>query len=175
MCTDSSRLRSSALRILVLLLAGGASAAFAAHGADAQGAIAAKPSADAPANPREAATAFARAIETGDIKSVNAWLLPEVLIYESGGAETSAAEYAAHHLPADIAFLAKLKREQLSQASGGDGAGAWVATRSRLSGSYKGKAVDLDSTETLVLKKTGAGWRITHIHWSSAPHRAPLP
>jgi hypothetical protein len=31
-------------------------------------------------------------------------------------------------------------------------------------GHYKGKAVDLDSTETLVLTRTSAGWRIAHIN-----------
>ena len=106
---------------------------------------------------------------------VRALLLPDVLIYESGGAETSAAEYAGHHMPADIAFLAELKREQLSQASGGNDAAAWVATRSRLTGRFKDKDVDLDSTETLVMTRTEAGWRIAHIHWSSTPHRNPEP
>ena len=148
-----------------------------AHGEGAQGAIAAKPAAGAaePANPRAVAEIFSHAIETGDSNTVNALLLPGVLIYESGGAETSAAEYAVHHLPGDIAFMADVRREQLSQESGGDSANAWVATRSRLSGRFKGKEVNLDSTETLVLTKTESAWRIAHVHWSSAPHRSPKP
>ena len=117
------------------------------------------------------ADAFANAISRGDTATARALLLPGVLIYESGEAETSADEYAGHHLPADIAFMAGIKREILSRETGGDGAASWVATKTRLRGHYKGKAVDLDSTETLILTFTEAGWRISHIHWSSALHR----
>jgi len=127
------------------------------------------------ADPRAVAETFNRALAAGDVDAVRALLLPDVLIYESGGAETSAEEYAGHHLPADMAFMANVKREPVSQASGGDDRNAWVATRSRLSGRFKDKAIDLDSTETLVMSRTGAGWRITHVHWSSAPHRGAKP
>ena len=120
-----------------------------------------------------AADAFAGAIARGDRAAAHALLLPDVLIYESGETETSAAEYAGHHLPADIAFMAGMKREVLSRKTGGGDGATWVATKSRLRGQYKGKAVDLDSTETLILTLTDAGWRVAHIHWSSATHREP--
>lgn len=118
------------------------------------------------------AEVFADAIATGDVARARALLLPNVLIYESGAAETSAEAYAGHHLPADIAFMAGIKREVMARTTGGDGAASWVATRTHLVGRYRGKAVDLDSTETLILTYTADGWRIAHIHWSSAPHRA---
>ncbi len=121
-------------------------------------------------DPRATAEMLSDALAAGDTDTVRALLQKDVLIYESGGVETSAAEYFEHHLAADVAFLAKLQREQLSQNVGGDGLNAWVATRSRLTGQFDGKDVDLDSTETLVLTKTERGWRIAHIHWSSAPH-----
>lgn len=117
------------------------------------------------------ADAFNDAIARGDAAAAHALLLPGVLIFESGEAEQSADEYSTHHLPSDIAFMAGLKSERLSRNSGGDQAASWVATKSRLRGHYKGKAVDLDSTETLILTLTNAGWRIAHIHWSSSPHR----
>jgi len=128
-----------------------------------------------PADPRAVAEAFNRALALGDGDSARALLAPEVLIFESGGAESSAAEYAGHHMPADMAFLADLKREQYSQQNGGDGKNAWVATRSRLTGRFNGEDVDMDSTETLVMLKMDVGWRIRHIHWSSVPHRVPKP
>ena len=46
---------------------------------------------------------------------------------------------------------------------------AWVVSEARLSGTREGKPIDLVSTETLVLKKASAGWKIVHIHWSSRP------
>lgn len=121
--------------------------------------------------PQAMAEMFNRALAAGDEKAVRALLLPNVLIYESGGVERSAAEYAARHLPADIAFMSQMKRTQLSQSRGGVGTTAWVATRNRLTGRVNGKDVDLDSTETLVMTQTKDGWRIAHVHWSSAPHR----
>jgi ketosteroid isomerase-like protein len=44
---------------------------------------------------------------------------------------------------------------------------AWVATEGRLTGTYKGKAIDLPTTETMLLRRSGRGWKIVHIHWSS--------
>lgn len=129
----------------------------------------------APADPRAVADLFNRALATGNRDVVLAVLAPDVLIVESGMAETSAAEYAGHHMVADMEFLASLERKLISQHAGGDGKSAWVATRSRLNGRFKNEDVDLDSTETLVMLKTDGAWRITHIHWSSAPHRAPNP
>lgn len=122
-------------------------------------------------NPLATAESFNRAFAAGDDKTVRTLLLPDVLIYESGGVERSAVEYGGHHLPDDIAFMSQMKRTQLSQSSSGEGSTAWVATRSRLRGRFKDKDVDLDSTETLVMTRTHEGWRIAHIHWSSAPHR----
>ncbi len=123
-----------------------------------------------PSDPRAIAEALNHALAAGEVDVVRALLQEDVLIYESGGAETSAAQYFEHHLSADVAFLSTLNREQLSQTSGGDGTTAWVATRSRLTGQFDGKPVDLDSTETLVLNKKQDRWRIVHIHWSSATH-----
>lgn len=117
------------------------------------------------------ADAFNDAIARGDSAAARALLMPEVLIFESGDAERSADEYSRRHLPSDIEFMAGMKSERLSRSFGGDQTTHWVATKSRMQGHYKGKAVDLDSTETLVLTLTSAGWRIAHIHWSSSPHR----
>ena len=115
--------------------------------------------------------AFNGAIERGETAAACALLMPAVVIFESGDEEKSADEYCKHHLPSDIAFMAGIKIERLSRHSGGDGTTSWVATKSRMHGLFKGKAVDLDSTESFVLTSTSAGWRIAHIHWSSSSHR----
>ena len=113
--------------------------------------------------------AFEAAIVKGDETTAKKLLAPDVLIYESGGQETSRDEYAAHHMKGDMAFLAGSKREVLSRASGGDDQHAWVTTRSRITGRHKDKDVDILSTESMLLKNTSEGWRIVHIHWSSRP------
>jgi len=163
----------AALGVALFAALAGCSAGAAPRPPDAatQGA----PPAPVVADPRAVAEAFNRALAAGDADAVHALLLPDVLIYESGGVEASAAEYASHHMPADMAFMANMRREHLSQESGGDNTNAWVATRSRLSGRFKDKDLDLDSTETLVMSRTEAGWRIVHVHWSSAPHKSAKP
>jgi ketosteroid isomerase-like protein len=111
---------------------------------------------------------FFRALATGDTKSASSLLVPGVLIYESGGAERSRAEYESHHLGADAAFLKSAQHQLMSRTGDALGDLAWVATETRLQKSGE-KPVDVLSTETMVLKKTSDGWRIVHIHWSSRP------
>lgn len=122
-----------------------------------------------PGAARAAVEAFEAALVKGDAAAATALLAPDVLIYESGGQESSRDEYAGHHMKGDMAFLAASKREVLSRAEGGDARHAWVTTRSRLTGRHRGKDIDVFSTETMVLKSTPQGWRIVHIHWSSRP------
>jgi len=126
------------------------------HGANADGPVA-------------AATALHAAMSSGDADKVQALLEPNVLILEGGSVERSRAEYAAHHMGSDLKFMQSVTYKLERQA--GDTAGdlAWVVSEARLTGARDGKPLDLVSTETLVLKKSSAGWKIVHIHWSSRP------
>lgn len=117
----------------------------------------------------ETINAFHGALAAGDLAGARALLDPDVKIFEGGGVEHSADEYAAHHLPADAAFMKDAQVETLASAQGGDGKFAWVATESRITAAGKNGPVELMSTETIVLKHGEAGWRIVHIHWSSRP------
>ena len=91
-----------------------------------------------------------------------------MVIYESGGKESSRSEYASHHLRADMEFLAQARVQRLERTTHGGGDVAWVTSRSRMYGEIEGAPLDLISTETMVLTKEAKGWRIRHIHWSSA-------
>ena len=122
-----------------------------------------------------AADAFDRAIAAADEATVRSLLAPDVLIYESGGQETSLAEYAAGHMKSDMQFMANMKSSVLDRKHGVAGPLAWVATRRRMTGSYADKPLDLFSTETLVLRKEPAGWRIVHIQWSSQSAQPKKP
>ena len=153
------------LQILMIATALGASMAASAQQAEPHSNVS-----PGCADSLRVAEALNSALTAGDNKAVRTLLLPELLVFESGAVESSAQQYSTSHLPADMEFLAKLRREQLSQTGGCTDTSAWVATRSRLTGEFQGKHVDSDSTETLVMHKTADGWRIAHIHWSSAPH-----
>jgi mono/diheme cytochrome c family protein len=123
--------------------------------------------------PLVVAQALQAALSTGDAGTVEALLDPEVLILESGGAERSRAEYAAHHLQSDMAFLKDTRYTLLRQTGDRVGDLAWVASESRITGGSGDNSVDLMSTETLVLKQTADGWVIVHVHWSSRPAGDP--
>lgn len=115
------------------------------------------------------AEAFRRALAAGDEAAVGKLLAPEVLIYESGGQESSRDEYMSHHMKGDMAFLAKSQMQIIERKHGANGNLAWVATRARITGVHRDKPVDIYSTESLVLERKPEGWRIVHIQWSSRP------
>ena len=118
--------------------------------------------------PAATVDAFHSALGRGNTAAAAALLASDALIYESGRAERSKAEYAAHHLPADAAF-AKATRRTVTRRSG-QSAGdlAWIATETKTLGSFKSKPIDSMGKETMLLRRGRGGWRIVHIHWSSA-------
>lgn len=115
----------------------------------------------------ETVRAVHQALAAQEKEQVLALLSPEVLIFESGGAELSRAEYASHHLGADMEFSAATVRKVTDQETGQKEDLAWVLTRSQTTGSFRGKEIDAKGVETMLLKHTPDGWRIFHIHWSS--------
>lgn len=130
----------------------------------------AQPVAVAPAARGAAAVvdAFHAALKRGDTKSAQSYLAEDVLIFEGGGVERSKAEYASHHLGADAAYAQAVRSAVTRRAGKVTGNTAWIATEGRTSGTFRGKAVDQRTTETVVLRKVGTGWKVVHIHWSSA-------
>ena len=112
--------------------------------------------------------AFHAALRSGDSRTAAALLAADAVIYESGGVERSKAEYQASHLPADIEFSKAVPESLLRRSGAATASLAWIASEGRLSGTFRGKAVDRVTTETMVLRRTPRGWRIVHIHWSSA-------
>lgn len=155
-------------------------------------AMAHDPKAHAPAAPSQAASdqarpavavveQFSAALQAGNLDRVRTLLAEDVLILESGGAERSREEYLGHHAISDAAFLKGAHVQVKQRTARAEGPLAWVGTESELHATKNGKPVTLLSTETVVLRKTGADWRIVHIHWSSRPKKtvdattAPAP
>jgi ketosteroid isomerase-like protein len=110
---------------------------------------------------------FHAELRRGDTVAALALLTPEALIFESGRAERSKAEYAAHHLGADAAFSKAIPSKLMRRIGRVAGDTAWIASEGRTTGTFRGRAIDSTTTETMVLRRTRAGWRIVHIHWSS--------
>lgn len=122
-----------------------------------------------PGSPEAAVDAFGDALAAGDEAMVRALLAPDVLIYESGGAERSLEEYAGHHMPADMAFVAAMERQTTERKVFIAGDFAIVTSMGTTKGSFRERDMDLLGTETIVLEKRDGNWLIVHIHWSSRP------
>ncbi|HEX5633084.1 MAG TPA: DUF4440 domain-containing protein [Gemmatimonadales bacterium] len=116
--------------------------------------------------------AFHDALTRGDSAAALALLAEDAVILESGGRE-SKAEYRSHHLAADIAFAQAVRSEGAAPDVTVAGDVAWAAATSTTSGEYRGRAVNSAGAELMVLARTGQGWRIRAIHWSSRARKSP--
>ena len=110
---------------------------------------------------------FHQALKGGDKALARSLLADNVLIFEGGGVERSADEYAHHHMLADMKYLAAINSTTLEHHVQITGNSAISISRSKTSGTYKGKDVDYEGMETMVLSKQENGWKIVHIHWSN--------
>jgi len=115
----------------------------------------------------KAVDAFHSKLTSGDGAAAAALLADDALIFESGRAERSRAEYASHHAGTDAAYAAAVPSKLTQRAGFIEGDTAWIVSESRATGTYKDKPVDRVTTETMILRKTAEGWRVVHIHWSS--------
>ncbi len=122
-----------------------------------------------PTSPEAVVNAFGTALRTKDEAAVRLILLSDVIIAEGGGAERSVEEYASHHMPADMEFTAavefSLKKRNVIEADDM----TTVISESQVHGAFRDTTIHSRMMETIVLKKVNDQWRITHIHWSSAP------
>lgn len=111
--------------------------------------------------------AFHAALKKGE-KTVALGMLEDgVEVFEQGMIERSKSEYATKHLDADMAFSGATKATRLNRGGAILGNLAYITSETKITGSFKGKAVNSISIETMVLHKAGKDWKILHIHWSS--------
>lgn len=118
----------------------------------------------------DAAAAFHAALAAGDSVGALALLADDVMVLEGGDLETR-ADYAAHHLGADIAFAQAMEDVRIVGGVRQEGDAAWLWATSESRGSWHGNLVDSIGAEMLVLTRDEGAWRIRAIHWSSHRRR----
>ena len=116
--------------------------------------------------PGKVVTQFHKALKTGNKQLARSLLDDNVLIYEGGGVERSAEQYANHHMLSDMKYLKNIKSKLLEHIVLINGKTAISNARSLSKGQYKGKAVNRTGMETIVLRKIKGSWKIVRIHWS---------
>ena len=163
-------MRFTNIQLVLLAAIAGCAAPLSAHDtkAPARQAVALPAEARAPA---AVVDKFHDALRRGETAAAAALLTEDALIFESGGAERSKAEYAGHHLPADAAFSQAVSSVVTRRSGNVAGPLAWIASEGRTTGTYQGKPVDVVTTETMLLRRVGKAWRIVHIHWSSGKRK----
>ena len=114
--------------------------------------------------------AFHHALAQGEREAAMDLLAPDAEILEMGARETR-AEYAEQHLPADIEFARAVPTTQGPTIVRQEGNTAWVSGTSTCKGTFRGKVVDTENAELMVLVKKDDRWRIRAIHWSGHTHR----
>lgn len=113
---------------------------------------------------------YHRALAAGDTAAVLRLLAPDAIILESGGVETR-SEYLSHHLPGDIAFAQAVPRERGPIEVRMSGNTAWATSTSTTVGEYRGRSINSQGAELMVLTREGDEWKIRAIHWSSRNRR----
>lgn len=106
------------------------------------------------------------ALASGDSVAVAGLLAPNAVILESGGVETR-AQYLGGHLRGDITFAQGVPRERGPITVQVSGDVAWATSTSTTRGEFRGRSINSVTAELMVLVRTGQGWRIAAIHWSS--------
>lgn len=119
-------------------------------------------------SPESVVAAFGIALRSGDADTLRRLIASDVVIAEGGAAERSFEQYAGHHMISDMAFIGNVtttlkKRDVIA----GDDL-ATVISQSEITGQFKDKPINSQMMETMVLQRADQGWRIVHIHWSSA-------
>jgi hypothetical protein len=112
-------------------------------------------------------TEFHNALKLGHKKKARSLLDDNVIIFEGGGVEKSADQYANHHMLADMKYLAKIKTEVLTHNVKIVGDMAYSMSQTKSIGQIKGKFINAEGLESMVLQKNKNQWKIVHIHWSN--------
>jgi ketosteroid isomerase-like protein len=113
---------------------------------------------------------YHRALADGDSAAALSLLAGDAIVLESGDLETR-DEYRSDHLPADIEFARAVPSVQGPTRVVIRGDVAWASSTSTSRGAYRGRAIDSEGAELMVLTRQQDGWKIRAIHWSSHASR----
>lgn len=114
--------------------------------------------------------AFHQAIKESDKPKAYKLLTKDSQILEFGIIE-SKEHYFKSHFYLDGEFKRAMNRKIIKQIFKINNSVAWVATKSRIWGSYENKVENLNSLELAVLEHKQGQWKISSLHWSSSKRK----
>jgi ketosteroid isomerase-like protein len=132
-------------------------------------AVAAQASPDADAVAQVVDT-FMTDIAGGQFESARQLMTPDAVVLANGQVLGDRDGYINGPAKGDAAALrATTQRELLHRNAKADAGHGWVVSEKRLRSTIAGAQAprEILVTETMLLARTGGGWKITHIHWST--------
>lgn len=109
---------------------------------------------------------FMAALAGGQLEAARRLMAPEAVVVANGNVLGNRDGYIDGAAKADAAALRTVERELLRRDAKAGGDFAWVLSEKRLLGPAGAQGPSEVVTETMLLSRTPAGWKITHIHWS---------
>jgi ketosteroid isomerase-like protein len=137
--------------------------AFAETNVTATGAPAVSPAA------REAAQvvdAFMGALVSGQLERAREQMAPNAVVVANGHVLGERDQYIDGAAKGDSAALRTVQRELVRRDARAGTDVAWVVSEKRIRANAAQQGPSEVVVETMLLAKTAAGWKITHIHWS---------
>jgi ketosteroid isomerase-like protein len=113
-------------------------------------------------------TDFMTALASGQLEAARQLMTVDAVVMANGQVLGDREGYIDGAAKGDSAALRNVQRELLHRDASAGSDLAWVLSEKRMRGPVGGRG-DLMVTETMLLAKTPAGWKITHIHWSGRP------
>ncbi len=128
-----------------------------------------------PEDLKEANNGFGKALLDGDMKALEKYLVPDLIVFDMGRSAYSREQYIKQMARMDSAILKTrnfLTQPRIQVSIKGDSA---LMTAS-YSAEYRA-SVALGVTETLVYRKYGPVWQLQHLHrsWFPIASTAPKP
>jgi hypothetical protein len=107
------------------------------------------------------------ALATGQLEAARQLMSPEATVVANGQVLGNRDGYIDGAAKGDVAALRTVERVLVHRnAQIGDDTG-WVLSEKRVRAAGKPDGPSEAVIETMLLARTSAGWKITHIHWST--------
>lgn len=112
--------------------------------------------------------AFMASLVVGDLERARAQMAPEAVVVANGQVLGLRDAYIDGAAKGDSAALRSVQRELVRRDARAGTDVAWVVSEKRVRAvaAVSGTGPSEVVIETMLLARTAAGWKITHIHWS---------
>jgi hypothetical protein len=110
--------------------------------------------------------AFMTALVSGQLEQARAQMTPNAVVISNGEVLGERDEYIDGAAKGDSAALRTVQRELVRRDARAGVDVAWVVSEKRVRSPAAPQGASEVVMETMLLAKTPAGWKITHVHWS---------